>query len=146
MRDAVSILPTPRANPGKSQYLNLPSIKNHKNPNLETVIANLPTPNLLPTPTTMDHLPQRGIRINEETSSEFTGKGRTKLANLREAVNPQAVELFNQFSETSDFTNSNCSDGTQSNSESLEKPIWKHAFLNSKERRTLSPNWTRICF
>ena len=34
------------------------------------------------------------------------------------------------------------SSGTQSNSEGMEKPIWKHAFLNSKERRTLSPNWT----
>ena len=34
------------------------------------------------------------------------------------------------------------SSGTQSNSEGMEKPIWKHAFLNSKERRTLSPDWT----
>ena len=34
------------------------------------------------------------------------------------------------------------SGGTQSNSEGMEKPIWKHAFLNSKERRTLSPDWT----
>jgi len=31
---------------------------------------------------------------------------------------------------------------TQGNSEGMEKPIWKHAFLNSKERRTLSPDWT----
>ena len=34
------------------------------------------------------------------------------------------------------------SSGTQSNSKGMEKPIWKHAFLNSKERRTLSPDWT----
>ena len=34
------------------------------------------------------------------------------------------------------------SSGTQGNSEGMEKPIWKHAFLNSKERRTLSPDWT----
>ena len=31
---------------------------------------------------------------------------------------------------------------TQGNSEGMEKPIWKHAFFNSKERRTLSPDWT----
>ena len=34
------------------------------------------------------------------------------------------------------------SSGAQGNSEGMEKPIWKHAFLNSKERRTLSPDWT----
>lgn len=34
------------------------------------------------------------------------------------------------------------SSGTQGNSEGMEKPIWKHAFFNSKERRTLSPDWT----
>ena len=49
---------------------------------------------LLPTPTTMDHLPQRGFESMEETSGS-SQKRRTKLANLREAVNPQAVELFN---------------------------------------------------
>jgi len=34
------------------------------------------------------------------------------------------------------------SSGTQGNSEGMEKPIWKYAFFNSKERRTLSPDWT----
>ena len=34
------------------------------------------------------------------------------------------------------------SSGTQGNSEGMEKPIWKHAFFNSKERRTLSSVWT----
>ena len=33
------------------------------------------------------------------------------------------------------------SSGTQSDSKKMESPIWKYAFLNSKERRTLSPNW-----
>ena len=90
------LLPTPRANPAMSQNLNLPSIKNHKNPNLETVIANLPTPDLLPTPTAMDHLPQRGYESMKK-QAEVHRKGRTKLANLREAVNPEAVELFNKL-------------------------------------------------
>ena len=134
-------LPTPRANPAMSQNLNLPSIKNHQPPHLETVISQLPTPTnqtagkgeflktlvtkdgkparigeraynpktgkhvqitlaraieLLPTPTTMDHLPQRGIESMKK-QAQIHRKGRTKLANLREAVNPQAVELFNHF-------------------------------------------------
>ena len=83
-------LPTPRANPAMAQNLNLPSIKNHQHPNLETVISQLPTP------TTMDHLPQRGIESMKK-QAQIHRKGRTKLANLREAVNPQAVELFNHF-------------------------------------------------
>ena len=50
----------------------------------------------LPTPTTMDHLPQRSVdsMIKQTTIHR---KGRTKLANLREAVNPQTVELFNHL-------------------------------------------------
>ena len=83
-------LPTPRANPAMSGNLNLSSIKNHTSPNLETVIANLPTP------TTMDHLPQRGYESMVK-QTQVHRKGRTKLANLREAVNPQTVELFNRL-------------------------------------------------
>ena len=50
----------------------------------------------LPTPTTMDYLPQRSVdsMIKQTTIHR---KGRTKLANLREAVNPQTVELFNHL-------------------------------------------------
>ena len=51
---------------------------------------------LLPTPTTMDHLPQRGFESMVK-QTQVHRKGRTKLANLREAVNPQTVELFNQL-------------------------------------------------
>ena len=51
---------------------------------------------LLPTPTTMDHLPQRGYESMKK-QAEVHRKGRTKLANLREAVNPEAVELFNNL-------------------------------------------------
>ena len=51
---------------------------------------------ILPTPTTMDHLPQRGFESMKK-QAEVHRKGRTKLANLREAVNPEAVELFNKL-------------------------------------------------
>ena len=51
---------------------------------------------LLPTPTTMDHLPQRGYESMVK-QTQVHRKGRTKLANLREAVNPQTVELFNKL-------------------------------------------------
>ena len=51
---------------------------------------------LLPTPTTMDHLPQRGYESMVK-QTQVHRKGRTKLANLREAVNPQTVELFNHL-------------------------------------------------
>ena len=37
-------MPTPRANSAMAANLNLPSIKNHQHPNLETVISQLPTP------------------------------------------------------------------------------------------------------
>ena len=50
----------------------------------------------LPTPTTMDHLPQRSVESMKKQATEHR-KGRKQLANLREAVNPQAVDLFNQF-------------------------------------------------
>tara|TARA_R100000149_G_C5844767_1_gene115514 strand:- start:145 stop:963 length:819 start_codon:yes stop_codon:yes gene_type:complete len=51
---------------------------------------------ILPTPTTMDHLPQRGFESMVK-QTQVHRKGRTKLANLREAVNPEAVKLFNQL-------------------------------------------------
>ena len=119
-------LPTPRANSAMAMNLNQPSIKTHQHPNLETVISSLPTPTArewkdgswkscmncrfhhtlgrqihiavrnLPTPTTMDHLPQRSVESMKKQATEHR-KGRTQLANLREAVNPQAVDLFNQF-------------------------------------------------
>tara|TARA_R100001440_G_scaffold74512_1_gene100094 strand:+ start:80 stop:847 length:768 start_codon:yes stop_codon:yes gene_type:complete len=50
----------------------------------------------LPTPTTMDHLPQRSVDSMIK-QTRIHRKGRTKLANLREAVNPQTVELFNHL-------------------------------------------------
>ena len=50
----------------------------------------------LPTPTTMDHLPPRGYESMVK-QTQVHRKGRTKLANLREAVNPETVELFNKL-------------------------------------------------
>ena len=51
---------------------------------------------LLPTPTAMDHLPQRGYESMVK-QTQVHRKGRTKLANLREAVNPRSVKLFNSL-------------------------------------------------
>ena len=50
----------------------------------------------LPTPTTMDHLPPRSMRSMIK-QTQVHRKGRTKLANLREAVNPQTVKLFDHL-------------------------------------------------
>jgi len=51
---------------------------------------------LLPTPTTMDHLPQRSVDSMVKQVTKHR-KGRTNLANLREAVNPETVQLFNKL-------------------------------------------------
>ena len=79
-------------------------------------------------------------RINEETSSD-SQKGENKISKSERSSKSTGSRTVQSFSKTPNFTNSDGS-GTQSNSKSLEKPIWKHAFLNSKERRTLSPDWT----
>ena len=50
----------------------------------------------LPTPTTMDHLPPRSVDSMIK-QTQVHRKGRTKLANLREAVNPQTVKLFDHL-------------------------------------------------
>ena len=50
----------------------------------------------LPTPNTMDHLPPRGLDSMIK-QTQVHRKGRTKLANLREAMNPKAVKLFNEL-------------------------------------------------
>ena len=51
---------------------------------------------LLPIPTAMDHLPQRSVDSMVKQVTEHR-KGRTNLVNLREAVNPKTVQLFNQL-------------------------------------------------
>ena len=80
------------------------------------------------------------IRVDDKTNS-ITQEGQNKTSKSERSSNPRDSRTFQQTSETSDTSNTNSS-RAQSNSEGLEEPIWKHAFLNSKERRTLSPNWT----
>ena len=80
------------------------------------------------------------IRVDDKTNS-ITQEGQNKTSKSERSSNPRDSRTFQQTSETSDTSNTNSS-RAQSNSEGLEKPIWKHAFLNSKERRTLSPDWT----
>ena len=51
---------------------------------------------MLPTPTTMDHLPQRSPEALKK-QMEGARKGRTSLSNLREAVNPETQKMFNSL-------------------------------------------------
>ena len=51
---------------------------------------------MLPTPTTMDHLGQRSPEALKK-QMEGARKGRTKLSNLREALNPETQEMFNSL-------------------------------------------------
>ena len=81
------------------------------------------------------------IRVDDKTNS-ITQEGQNKTSKSERGSNPRNSRTLQQTSETSNTSNTNSS-RTQSNSEGLEEPIWKHAFLNSKERRTLSPDWTR---
>ena len=80
------------------------------------------------------------IRVDDKTNS-ITQEGQNKTSKSERSSNPRDSRTFQQTSKTSYTSNTNSS-RTQSNSEGLEEPIWKHAFLNSKERRTLSPDWT----
>ena len=79
------------------------------------------------------------IRINEETSRSSQER-ENKISESERGSKSRGSGTVQQTSETRNSTNS-ISDGTQSDCEGLETPIWTHAFLNSKERRTLSPNW-----
>ena len=51
---------------------------------------------MLPTPTTMDHLGQRSPEALKK-QMEASRKGRTTLSNLREAVNPETQKTFNSL-------------------------------------------------
>ena len=78
------------------------------------------------------------LRINGETDSS-TQKGQNKISESERSSESSDSRIIQQ---TADSSNSD-SKGRESNSEEVETPIWKHAFLNSKERRTLSPDWSR---
>ena len=79
------------------------------------------------------------IRIDEKTSRSSQEREK-KISKSKGSSESRGSGAIQQITETQDFTNS-FSDGTQSNCEELETPIWTNAFLNSKERRTLSPDW-----
>jgi len=79
------------------------------------------------------------IRIDEKTSRSSQEREK-KISKSKGSSESRSSGAIQQITETQDFTNS-FSDGTQSNCEELETPIWTNAFLNSKERRTLSPDW-----
>ena len=76
--------------------------------------------------------------INDETDSS-SQKGQNQISKSSGSSESSDSRIIQQ---TADSSNSN-STRTESNSEEVEPPIWKHAFLNSKERRTLSPDWSR---
>ena len=80
-----------------------------------------------------------GVRINEETSGSSQER-ENKVSESERGSKSRGSGTVQQTSETSNSADS-ISDGAQSNCEGLETPIWTHAFLNSKERRTLSPDW-----
>ena len=75
---------------------------------------------LLPTPTTMDHLPQRSVNSMVKQVTQHR-KGRTNLANLREAVNPQAVELFNHLQSLPTPTAREWKDGSSQSTKKCKK-------------------------
>ena len=79
------------------------------------------------------------LRIDGETNSS-SQKGENKISKSQRSSKSGSSRVVQQTTETSDSTNS-IGNGAQSNCEEMEPPIWKNAFLNSKERRTLSPNW-----
>ena len=78
------------------------------------------------------------IRVNGEADSN-TQEGQDKISESERSSESSDSRIIQQ---TTDTSNSN-STRTESNSKEMGTPIWKHAFLNSKERRTLSPDWTR---
>ena len=84
--------------------------------------------------------PTEGLRIDGETNSS-SQKRENQISKFERGSESRSGGTFQQTSKTSDLTNS-ISSRTQSDCEKMETPIWKHAFLNSKERRTLSPDWT----
>ena len=79
------------------------------------------------------------LRIDGETNSS-SQKGEDKISKSQRSSKSGSSRVVQQTTETSDSTNS-IGNGAQGNCEEMEPPIWKNAFLNSKERRTLSPNW-----
>ena len=75
--------------------------------------------------------------INEETSNGTSQREKT-VSQSKGGSEPTGSGSFQSVSNTTDTFGSR----TQSNRTEKFKSIWTNAFFNSKERRTLSPNWT----
>ena len=76
--------------------------------------------------------------INEETGNR-TSQGEETVSQSKGGSEPTGSGSFQSVSNTTDTFGSR----TQSNRTEKFKSIWTNAFLNSKERRTLSTDWTR---
>ncbi len=75
--------------------------------------------------------------INEETGNR-TSQGEETVSQPERSSEPTGSGSFQSVSNTSNTFGSRA----QSNRTKKFKSIWTNAFFNSKERRTLSPNWT----
>ena len=75
--------------------------------------------------------------IDEETGNR-TSQGEETVSQPERSSQPTSSGSFQSVSNTSDTFGSR----TQSNGTKKFKSIWTNAFFNSKERRTLSPDWT----
>ena len=75
--------------------------------------------------------------INEETGNGTSQREKT-VSQSKGGSEPTSSGSFQSVSNTTDPFGSR----TQSNRTEKFKSIWTNAFFNSKERRTLSPNWT----
>ena len=86
-------LPTPTVCNDSMYYDKSPNKDKRHSKGLATDIIDR---EMLPTPTTMDHLDQRSPEALKR-QMEGPRKGRTSLSNLREAVNPKTQEMFNSL-------------------------------------------------
>ena len=77
-------------------------------------------------------------RASEFTDSDSKRSQRRLLQFNKELQETRHIRQKDTFSSTNPD-----SFRTQSNSKRMESPIWTNAFLNSKERRTLDPDWRR---
>ena len=107
---------------------------------------------VLPTPTTMDHLPPRGYESMIK-QTQVHRKGRTKLANLREAVNPKTVELFNELQSLPTPTSRDWKDGSYKSIKNCKKwdrlPVKTSSTSNSDSHEhsySQKPNQLDECF
>ena len=76
--------------------------------------------------------------INEETGNR-TSQGEKTVSQSKGSSEPTGSKSFQPISNTSNTFSTR----TQSNRTEKFKSIWTNAFFNSKERRTLSPDWSR---